>query len=170
MLSSVPAAEVMTDADRAFWFEVYADTRMPEISSWGWTAEQLHSFLHMQFNMQQTHLNTRYSRLDRRRITLGDVAIGQMTVFCGEQGWRLVDLAVLSRYRNRGAGTFMLRELQQQAAVRRVPINLQVRLDNADAQRLYRRMGFTEVRTQELHMEMQWSAFQSSNGGVLENE
>ncbi|WP_046226151.1 GNAT family N-acetyltransferase [Paenibacillus dauci] len=170
MLSSTPTIVQVTAADRDFLFDVYMDTRLSEVASWGWTPEQLHSFLHMQFVMQQSYLDNRYPQLDRRLINSDQTAIGQMTIFHGENELRLVDLAVLSRYRNQGAGTFILQELQRQAAAYAIPIRLQVRLDNPRAQRLYQRLGWHEISLEELHMEMEWSVFQSSNGGVRSNE
>jgi ribosomal protein S18 acetylase RimI-like enzyme/sugar lactone lactonase YvrE len=69
--------------------------------------------------------------------------------------FRTLDLAVLPEYRNRGIGTWALRQLQQLAELEDVAIHLRVFHTNP-ALRLYERLGFHTVSHDEVSFEMQW--------------
>jgi ribosomal protein S18 acetylase RimI-like enzyme len=59
--------------------------------------------------------------------------------------YRLVDLALLSKYRGQGIGTKLLQELISKAAAEGLPVRFHVELNNR-ARHLYERLGFKPMR------------------------
>jgi ribosomal protein S18 acetylase RimI-like enzyme len=65
-----------------------------------------------------------------------------MGAWDGRRGW-LHHLAVHTDWRNRGVGTALLAEVELRLKAKGcLKINLMVRYDNLDAQRLYKRLGY----------------------------
>ncbi|TDD16586.1 GNAT family N-acetyltransferase [Kribbella turkmenica] len=58
---------------------------------------------------------------------------------------------------NRGIGTAIIRELQAEVAADGVPLELGVEKDNADARRLYERLGFAKVGESETEYKLRWA-------------
>lgn len=69
---------------------------------------------------------------------------------------RAIDLAITPERRGQGLGGAALRAMQRACAARSQELSLSVMLHNP-ARRLYERLGFQEVRTEGLHVEMRWS-------------
>jgi ribosomal protein S18 acetylase RimI-like enzyme len=67
----------------------------------------------------------------------------------------LVLIEVAPEYQGRGLGTHVIRDLQERARARGVPVTLQVLKVNP-ARRLYERLGFTLTGETETHFRMRW--------------
>jgi predicted GNAT family acetyltransferase len=67
----------------------------------------------------------------------------------------VIDLVLLPAFRNRGIGTALLRELQQQAQAEQLSLCLHV-LINSPARRLYTRLGFREDGFSIPFLRMRW--------------
>lgn len=127
------------DAD--FLFEVYASSRVEEMSLWGWTNEQQAQFLRMQHEAQQRFYQQQYPDLQYHIIwddgkKTGRVAIGRM-----EEELVLVDIILLPEFQNRGLGSTILQQLKREAMDNDMSIRLSV-LTNSRAQQFYERFGF----------------------------
>jgi len=68
------------------------------------------------------------------------------------------NIAIAAEFQGRGMGSRLLRRLQSDAAVRKVPLQLGVFRTNEPAQRLYQRLGFHPVGETATHIEMSWPA------------
>lgn len=66
----------------------------------------------------------------------------------------LREIQILPEFRNRGIGTYLLKREIERAGVANKPLRLAVLLKNP-AVRLYRRMGFTIVRTDDVRHYME---------------
>lgn len=144
----------VTTLDEAFLFEVYASTREEEIAAWGWDAARCGEFLRMQYDARRRGYQGQHPDADDRVILRGEEAVGRMLVNRAGDHIRLIDIAVLPRYRNMGIGTRLIRELIAEGRVSGRPLRLHVAKDNRAA-RLYRRLGFSVVREDAIYCEME---------------
>lgn len=90
-------------------------------------------------------------------------AIGRAVIDDGENGLRLVDIAVLPQHRRSGAGRFVLLTLQQEASAGQRDVRLAVSLTNHAARQLYLSLGFGIEKADELFEQMLWRSFSSKN-------
>lgn len=143
-------------ADQQFLFTLYCDVREPEVNAWGWPAGQRDAFLRMQFEAQRRSYLAAYPEATHHIVSMGDVPIGRRLVATTPEGMRLVDIALLASYRNRGIGTQLIRQLTDQCVANGGALSLQVLRGNP-AQRLYERMGFRETGADAMYITMQWT-------------
>ena len=68
---------------------------------------------------------------------------------------RIVDIALLPDYCNRGIGTSLLRGLQSEAAAAGKPLRIHVERFNP-ALRLYERLGFHPIADRGVYLFMEW--------------
>jgi ribosomal protein S18 acetylase RimI-like enzyme len=100
-----------TSDDEEFLFDVYASTRAEEVAAWGWDPARRQAFLRMQFDARRRAYQAAYPDADDRVIVQGGQAVGRILVRRADDHIRLVDIAVLPRYRKAGIGTCLIREL-----------------------------------------------------------
>jgi ribosomal protein S18 acetylase RimI-like enzyme len=143
--------------DLPFLFSLYCDVRSPEVNAWGWTASQRDAFLRMQFDAQRRSYQAAYPQATHHIVCSGGVPIGRRLAAAAPEGLRLVDIALLGAYRNRGIGTRLIQQLMDESAAGSVALSLQVLRGNP-AQRLYERMGFIETAADAMYITMQWTA------------
>lgn len=87
-------------------------------------------------------------------------AIGRIVTDRGANGLTLVDLALLPAWRGHGLGTRLIVETMDAARDAGLPLRLSVSADNAQARRLYARLGFVPKvpeRAGDLHLELVWA-------------
>lgn len=145
----------MHPGDEAFLRRVYAEVRAPEIALFGWNAASAEAFLRMQFDAQHHHYRTYYPQARFDIIERAGEPLGRLYVDRSSEEIRVIDIALLARYRGQGIGTTLLRCLQEEGARDRRRLSLQVEQHNP-AQALYLRLGFIETDFQGLHRSMQW--------------
>jgi len=66
-----------------------------------------------------------------------------------EQQIRLLDIALLKEFQNRGVGTLLLRRLMDEAAQMQKPLRHMVFVLNNNAHRFYERLGFVVIEIWE---------------------
>ena len=81
---------------------------------------------------------------------------GRLYVAREEDEIRIVDIALLPEYRNRGIGTTLLRGLQSEAAAAGKPLRIHVERFNP-ALRLYERLGFRRSTDRGVYLFMEWT-------------
>jgi ribosomal protein S18 acetylase RimI-like enzyme len=140
--------------DQDFLFQLYADTRQEEVSAFGWPAAQQEMFLRMQFNAQQRWYGMAYPGADHQLILLESEPAGRIMVFREQEANRLVDIALLSRFRGRGIGGQLLQALIDQSGKQGLAVRLQVLKTNR-ARHLYHRSGFVETGDDGLYLQME---------------
>ena len=142
--------------DEGFLYKVYASLRAEEMAFLGWNEAQLEAFLKMQFNAQQRAYEWQFRGAENFIILFDEEKVGRMITLNTEREIRPVDITLLPEYRNRGAGTFLLKELQTQARESGLPLRLRVMKTNVGARRLYERLGFAQTGEIDTHFEMEW--------------
>jgi GNAT superfamily N-acetyltransferase len=95
---------------------VYASTREPELAAVEWDAAQKAAFVEMQFDAQHAYYQEHYAGAAFDVILVDGQPAGRLFVSREENEIRIVDIALLPEYCNRGIGTTLLRELQSEAA------------------------------------------------------
>jgi ribosomal protein S18 acetylase RimI-like enzyme len=144
-----------SEQDLAFLFRVYASTREDELALTGWSEEQKHAFLAMQFDAQQRYYHEHFPAARFDVIEVGTDAAGRFYVDRCVEEIRVIDIALLPEYRRAGIGGTLLRELQEEAASQSKPILIHVEHHNP-AIRLYSRLAFQPIADHGVDKEMIW--------------
>jgi ribosomal protein S18 acetylase RimI-like enzyme len=142
--------------DEEFLYRVYASTRADEVAAWGWNEAQQEAFLRMQFKMQQQAYGWQFRGAEHSIILCDEERAGRMIVVRTEVEIRLTDIALLPEFRNTGAGTFLVRDLQAQARAAGLPVRLRVLKSNLAARRLYERLDFKLTDEDDVNFNMEW--------------
>ncbi|HEX7999890.1 MAG TPA: GNAT family N-acetyltransferase [Pyrinomonadaceae bacterium] len=143
--------------DEAFLYQVYASTRADEMALSGWNEEQRDAFLKMQFNAQQRAYAWQFREAEHSIILVDEEMAGRLIVTRTSAEIRLTDITLLPAYRNKGAGTLLVKELQAQAREANLPLRLRVLKTNTAAKRLYERLGFSQTDGSDTHWTMEWT-------------
>jgi ribosomal protein S18 acetylase RimI-like enzyme len=141
--------------DEDFLYRLYAGTRQEEVAAWGWNPGQQDAFLRMQFRAQRQGYAAEFPAADHQVIMADQEPVGRLIVHRTEKDVRLVDIAVLSEYRNLGMGTALLRDLVAECRASGASLRLQVAKGNR-AIRLYERLGLRTESETEMYYQMSW--------------
>jgi ribosomal protein S18 acetylase RimI-like enzyme len=151
-----------TPDDEPFLRRLYATTRARELALVPWTDDQKTAFVEMQFAAQHRHYHEHYHDttfdvviLEAEASGLDAAPIGRLYVARWTSEIRIVDIAILPEFCNRGVGTRLLRELQDEARASAKPLRIHVEHFNP-ARRLYDRLGFQEIETNGVYHLMEW--------------
>lgn len=120
-----------------------------------WTDEQKREFVRMQFEAQHTHYHQFYPDCDFSLLLDDDQPYGRLYVDRRDEEIRIVDIALLPSHRRRGIGAELLREVQDEAQERGVPLRIHVERENP-AMSLYLRLGFAKAGESGVYDLMEW--------------
>jgi ribosomal protein S18 acetylase RimI-like enzyme len=149
------ALRPISSDDLPFLLAVYASTREPELAAVEWDAEQKAAFVRMQFDAQHAYYQEHYAGAAFDVILVGGDPAGRLYVAREEDEIRIVDIALLPDFCNRGVGTTLLRGLQSEAAAAGKPLRVHVERFNP-ALRLYERLGFRQIDDRGVYLFMEW--------------
>lgn len=150
----MPTLRPISPDDQDFLFQLYADTRRPEVAAFGWPAAQQDVFLRMQFTAQQQWYQMAYPGAEHHLILVDGEPAGRILVFREPDANRLVDIALLSHFRNRRIGTQLLQDLMSKSAQLGLSVRLQVLKANP-ARHLYSRLGFAQTGEDAMYFQME---------------
>ena len=141
--------------DEAFLFRVYASTRTEELAPVPWSAAQKEAFLMWQAATQHRYYVENYPGAEFQVILLGGQPIGRLYLHRRADEIRIMDIALLPEYRNRGYGTALFNQVmaEGQRTARRVTIHVE---QFSPALRLYQRLGFAQVAEHGVYLLMEW--------------
>lgn len=146
----------VTESDEQFLLSVYASTRAEELSQVEWTDEQKLMFLRWQFDLQRGEYTARFPDAAYHVIVVDDLPAGRIWVGSDDNQIRLLDIAILPEFQNRGVGTALLQRLIEQAKQAGKPLRHMVFVLNNDAHRFYERLGFTAIEDLGAYKHMEW--------------
>jgi ribosomal protein S18 acetylase RimI-like enzyme len=146
--------QTATEADRDFLSVVYASTRAEEMARVDWDDRQKAAFLEMQFSAQYRYYQENYTDTDFLIIILESRPIGRLYIARWPEEIRIVDLALLPEYRNKGIGTRILTDVLEEAAAAGKPVRIHVEGFNP-ALSLYRRLGFEQIGEHGVYLLME---------------
>jgi len=124
--------------------QIYASTRAEELAPTGWDDKQKADFLKFQFTAQHDHYQAHYPEAAWLLITLGATPVGRLYIEYWTRELRIIDIALLPRYRGRGWGAAILQDLMDDAAQAQRAVSIHVEKTNP-AQRLYKALGFVKL-------------------------
>ena len=134
---------------------MYASTREPELATVvDWDAAQKAAFVQMQFDAQHAYYQEHYEGAAFDVILVGGQPAGRLYLHRRDDEIRIMDIALLPEYCNRGIGTTLLRGLQSEAAAGK-PLRIHVERFNP-ALRLYERLGFWQIDDRGVYLFMEW--------------
>ena len=146
-----------TAVDEPFLFALFAHEKSLEFAPLGWSSEQLQPLVEMQFRARQQSWAQIYAAASDFILCLEDgQPVGRHLMDRQADSYRIVDLAILPEYRNRGIGASALHLAQEIARSESVALRLRVARTNI-AMRLYQRLGFVKIAEDELALEMEWT-------------
>jgi ribosomal protein S18 acetylase RimI-like enzyme len=152
--AAIALRPIRTD-DQAFLLSVYASTREQELAIVPWDDAQKAAFVRMQFDAQHAYYQEHYGGASFDIILIGGQRAGRLYVERAGEEFRIIDIALLPDFCNRGIGTTMLKELQVEAAAAGKPLRIHVERFNP-ALRLYERLGFRPIADRGVYLFMEW--------------
>lgn len=144
------SCRVVTDQDDEFLFDVFFDTRIEEVSKAGWNDEQIQEFMNLQYRAQSMHYEKHFPDSERLVLLKGNTPIGRLLIDYRSDEIRIIDIAILIKYRNLGVGNFFVREVMNKADSMSLPLSIHVERYNP-AMRLYKRLGFKVIQEGDVY-------------------
>lgn len=146
-----------TPADEPLLYAVYASTRAEELALVDWDASQKSAFVQMQFTAQDHYYHEHFADAAFLVIECNGTPAGRLYVARWPTEIRIIDIALLPQYRNRGIGSWLMGQLLAEAADAGKRVGIHVERTNP-ALRLYTRLGFQQVADEGVYLLMMWSA------------
>ena len=115
--------------------------------------DPLESLSRLQFDARQRHYQESYPNSAFYLVKFERFPIGNFFLATMPDEIRLLDISLLSDWRNRGIGTALLNALIMVASRQRSRLSLHVQLGNP-ATGLYRRLGFDELESDGIYLHM----------------
>lgn len=141
--------------DENFLIEVYTSTRADEVAQLPWDANQVDSFMRMQFAAQQQDYRRRFPEGDHHVLLVDGRPSGRMYVARSEAEIRILDIALLPEHRNKGIGTHLITGLLDEAGRTQKPLRVYVERLNP-ALGLFERLGFARTEDIGSHFLLEW--------------
>ena len=145
----------VTESDDDFLLGLYASTRAEEMARVPWTAEQKDAFVRMQFEAQKRHYAAEYPQSRHDLICADGIPVGRIYLDRDASRFYILDITVLPQHRNAGIGSFLLRQLLQEAAESSKPVNIYVENFNPSL-RLFKRLGFQVAEENGFQLLLKW--------------
>jgi ribosomal protein S18 acetylase RimI-like enzyme len=147
-----------TASDDEFLLAVYASTREEELAQVVWAEGQKEAFVRWQFEMQRREYDATFPDARYDVILVDGRPAGRIWVACDDNEIRLLDVALLMEFQNRGVGTLLLQRLMDEATDAKKLLRHMVFALNSDAQRFYERLGFVVFEEVGAYKHMEWRA------------
>lgn len=117
---------------------------------------QREHLIRMQYAAQTAAYQAQYPGSDYQIVLRGDVPVGKIWLAALPDELHLVDILIAEPYRNAGIGSFLVRQLQQQAEIDKIALRSSIFRFNAGSLRFHRFLGFEVVGENEIQFHMEW--------------
>ncbi|MCP4362650.1 MAG: GNAT family N-acetyltransferase [Chloroflexi bacterium] len=146
----------INDDDLSFLCRLYHTTRQKEMeqATW-WTPEQKGAFLDQQFNAQHVYYMAEFPEAAFDIILRCDEPIGRLYIDRRADEIRIIDIALLPKYRNQGIGSRYMQTILAEGEQTDLPVRIHVAQHNP-ALRLYARLGFHKIGDTGVYFLMEW--------------
>jgi GNAT superfamily N-acetyltransferase len=155
-LGSLAYLRACTEDDESFVYDVFCTTWESEVAALP-NQNLAQHVLRIQHIAQERRFAGRYPGFDRYIVVEDGEPAGRLYVHEGDSLMQVVDLTLMPRFRNRGIGTRIFRDLFGHAATVDRPIALRVPRRNEGATMLYVSLGFQLVSMDDLDNFFEWS-------------
>jgi len=153
----------VTPEDDSFLLSVYASTRAQELAQVQWQEGQQETFVKWQFDMQRREYDARFPDAEYDVIEIDGQPAGRIWIGHREDEIRLLDIALLPQFQNRGVGTRLLTNLIHEASINGKRLRHMVFVLNDNADRFYERLGFVVIEEMGGYKHMEWRPTQSES-------
>lgn len=130
--------------DESFLYRLYASTREEELAVLPWNDSEKEAFLTTQFAAQHKYYHQEFGKAEFQVIEQDHEPIGRLYLDHRDDEIRIIDIALLPAYRNKGIGSKYLEAILEQGQGAGLPVRIHVEQNNP-ALRLYDRLGFQKV-------------------------
>ena len=144
--------------DDPFLLSVYDSTRTEELAQAEWQPGQREAFVKWQFDLQRREYEARFPDAEYNLILINGQPAGRIWIGRNEKQIRLLDIALLPEFQNRGAGTLLVRQLIEEAKQSGKPLRHMVFVLNNDAHRFYERLGFKMIEDLGAYKHMEYKS------------
>jgi ribosomal protein S18 acetylase RimI-like enzyme len=141
--------------DEDFLLGVYAGSRADEMALVPWDEEQKRAFVRSQFKAQHAQYYERFPDADYSVILYRGRPAGRLWIGRTPEQIRLLDIAILPEFQNRGIGAILLGSLVSESEQRGLPLRHMVFKLNDAALRFYRRFGFSQIEDVGAYIHME---------------
>lgn len=155
----------VTPADDTFLLSLYDGTRDKELSQAEWQAGQREQFVRWQFDLQRREYDARFPDARYQLIVIDGEPAGRIWVGADDKQIRLLDIAILPQFQNRGAGTILLNDLIREADEAGKFLRHMVFVLNDNAHRFYERLGFVIIEDLDAYKHMEYRPAGGKSGG-----
>ena len=144
------------ESDNEFLLTVYGSTREEELNQVEWAEGQKEAFLRWQLDLQRREYEARFPDAAYDIILVDDQPAGRIWVGADDEQIRLLDIALLPQFQNRGVGTELVRRLIKESAKQGKVLRHMVFVLNNNAERFYERLGFKPIEDFGAYKHMEW--------------
>jgi ribosomal protein S18 acetylase RimI-like enzyme len=155
---------LVTPEDDPFLVALYESTRDRELSQAQWQAGQREQFVRWQFDLQRGEYDARFPDARYQIILIDGEPAGRIWVGADDEQIRLLDIAILPQFQNRGAGTILLKDLMREADAAGKFLRHMVFVLNDNAHRFYERLGFVIIEDLGAYKHMEYRAVAGGDG------
>lgn len=142
--------------DEGVVYDVFSSTWQHAVAAMPNPALAQH-FLRIQYTAENRLLAARHPDLERWIVMSGEKPAGRLYLHRSATSIHVADLSLLPEHRGRGIGTALIRELQEDAAARGLPLTLRVARAQERLLRHCERLGFRPSSTDDLDVYLEWS-------------
>jgi GNAT superfamily N-acetyltransferase len=142
--------------DEPFLYEIYASTREEELAQAQWEEGQKEAFLRWQLDMQRREYEHRFPDATYEVILVDGQPAGRFWTGRDEKQIRLLDIALLPQFQQRGVGTILLKQLIEEARGTNRALRHMVFVLKNNAHRFYERLGFAMIDDLGAYKHMEW--------------
>ena len=161
------AFRAIVEQDQEFLYQVYASTRLEEMSASGWTAEEIEAFLRQQFDFQHRDYMRNYTSAQFDLILKNDVPVGRLYVHRRGADIRIIDIALLIQHRKKGIGAAIFKDLMAEADGIGATLSLHVEMNNPILP-YYERLKFINKGEKGVYYFMERAPKRTATGGINE--
>jgi ribosomal protein S18 acetylase RimI-like enzyme len=140
-------------ADLPLLLCVYCSTRQDELAAVDWDAPQKAAFLQQQFDLQHRYYHAHFPDAQFCIVQCQGRDIGRWYLDRAGAELRLIDIALLPAWRQRGIGSQLLRSLVAEADASGKDILLHVEANNP-ALGMYARLGFEPLANDGVYVKL----------------
>lgn len=140
-----------------FLFRLFIESRSDLSLISGLDEEQKLNIIYQQFIMEQQQLEVMYPKADFNVVMLNNEPIGRFYVYYGERKVRVLEIALLEKYRRIGIGSKLLITVIEEAGRLGKNLNLQVAWFNAGAYTFYEKLGFKVIDDSYVYKTMEYA-------------
>ncbi len=135
---------IVSESDRGFLLDLYADSRAAELAPVPWTDAQKRAFLEMQFAAQSTSYAENHPGATHEIICADGNAVGRLYLSRQPGVFHILDILIATASRNKGIGSQILAGILAEADRAGEPITIYVETFNPSLG-LFKRLGFQPI-------------------------